>query len=118
MEAPEGLRYVETFLSENEQEGLLGFLRTFPPDQWQWIRFRGNVARRKKMSFGWNYELGNRRVTAAPPFPDSIATLRDRCAKELQLPAELLVQATVTFYPPGSGIGVHKDASLFGDLIC
>lgn len=114
---PEGLRYVPGFLPPEDQAFLLRKLEAIPFDRWQQIWFRGQLARRRKLAFGWNYEPGSRLVEPAPPFPDYLPPLRDRCAAEAGLPAEALVQATMTFYPPGAGIGPHKDAPFFGDEV-
>jgi alkylated DNA repair dioxygenase AlkB len=114
---PEGLRYVPGFLLADEQSALLERLREIRFDQWQQIRFRGQLARRRKLAYGWNYEPSDREVTPAPPIPGYLLPLRDRCALEAGLPPEKLVQATMTVYPPGAGIGAHKDAPTFGDEV-
>jgi len=114
---PEGLRYVPEFLAPEEQSSLLDKVREIRFDQWQQIWFRGQLARRRKLAYGWNYEPSDREMTPAPPMPDYLVPLRDRCAAEAGLPPEKLVQATMTVYPPGAGIGPHKDAPFFGDEV-
>jgi alkylated DNA repair dioxygenase AlkB len=114
---PEGLRYVPEFLAPEEHSSLLGRLREIRFDQWHQVRFRGQLARRRKLAYGWNYEPSDRELTPAPPMPDYLLPLRDRCAAEAHLPPEKLVQATMTVYPPGAGIGPHKDAPYFGDEV-
>jgi alkylated DNA repair dioxygenase AlkB len=115
MEAPEGLRYVETFLGPEEQSDLLRVLTDI--HDWQPIRFRGQVARRRKLAYGWNYDPADRALSPADPFPSFLVPLRDHCAAAAGIPAERLVQSTVTFYPPGAGIGPHRDAPFFGDEV-
>lgn len=117
MNVPEGLRYVPEFLSAREQEFLLKKLRAIGFEEWHQIRFRGQLARRRKLAYGWNYEPGSREVTPAPPLPEFLLPLRVRCAVEAGLPAEKLVQATMTVYPAGAGIGPHKDAPFFGNEV-
>jgi len=114
---PEGLRYLPGFLSGGDQGVLLEKLRAIRFDQWQQIRFRGQLARRRKLAYGWNYEPGSREVTPAPPIPEYLLPLRDRCASEAGLPPGKFVQATMTVYPPGAGIGPHKDAPYFGNEV-
>lgn len=117
MRTPEGLRYVPGFLSAADQTFLLEKLQAIRFDQWQQIRFRGQLARRRKLAFGWNYEPADRELTAAPPIPDYLLPFRERCAAELGIEAEQLAQATLQVYPPGAGIGPHKDAPYFGDQV-
>jgi DNA oxidative demethylase len=114
---PEGLRYVPDFLPPAEQAFLLERLAALGFDEWQQIRFRGQLARRRKIAFGWNYEPGARLLAPASPIPDYLRPLRDRCAAEAGLAPEMLVQVTMTFYPAGAGIGPHKDAPYFGDAV-
>jgi DNA oxidative demethylase len=117
VKVPEGLRYVPAFLSPGDQASLLDQLHDIRFDQWQQIRFRGQLARRRKLAYGWNYEPSDRDLTPAPPIPEYLLPLRDRCAAEAGLPPEKLVQATMTVYPPGAGIGPHKDAPYFGNEV-
>jgi alkylated DNA repair dioxygenase AlkB len=112
-----GLRYVPGFLSPDEHRVLLETLEAIRFDQWQQIRLRGQLARRRKLAFGYNYEPSDRAVSPAPPIPDYLLPLRKRCAVELGVAAESLDQATMQFYPPGAGIGRHKDAPFFGDKV-
>lgn len=117
MKAPEGLRYVPDFLTRREQGWLLEKLRGIGFEEWHQIRFRGQLARRRKLAYGWNYEPGSRKVTAAPALPEFLIPLRERCAIEAGLPPEKLVQATMTVYPKGAGIGPHRDAPFFGNEV-
>jgi DNA oxidative demethylase len=113
----EGLRYVPGFLSAEEQRFLLEKLEAIRFDQWQQVRMRGQLARRRKLAYGYNYEPSDRALSPAPPLPDYLLSLRDRCAAELGAAPETLAQATLTWYPPGAGIGRHKDAPFFGDKV-
>ena len=113
----EGLRYVPGFLSADEQRFLLEKLVAIRFDQWQQVRMRGQLARRRKLAYGYNYEPSDRGLSPAPPIPDYLVPLRDRCAAELGVAPETLAQATMTLYPPGAGIGRHKDAPFFGDKV-
>lgn len=111
---PEGLRYVPDFLSPAEQGALVARLEAIPEPEWELVHFRGNVARRRKISFGVNYQPDSRELRPAPPMPDFLQALRDAATKALGLPSEPFSQASVQWYPPGAGIGAHKDAPMFG----
>ena len=113
----EGLRYVPEFLSPQEQRSLLERLEAIRFDQWQQVRMRGQLARRRKLAYGYNYEPSDRALSPAPPIPGDLLPLRDRFAAELGVAPETLAQATLTYYPPGAGIGRHKDAPFFGDTV-
>jgi DNA oxidative demethylase len=113
----EGLRYVPEYLSPEEQRFLLEKLEAIRFDQWQQVRMRGQLARRRKLAYGYNYEPSDRALSPAPPIPEYLLPLRERCAAELGVSPETLAQATMTYYPPGAGIGRHKDAPFFGDKV-
>ena len=72
------------------------------------------MARRRKLAYGWNYEPSDRRLAPAPPFPDYLYPLRDRCARALDINPETLVQATLTYYPPGAGLDSTKMLRILG----
>jgi DNA oxidative demethylase len=111
---PEGLRYIPGFLEEAAQRRLIAEIEAIPEERWERVRFRGNVALRRKLSFGWNYDPSEREVSEAPPMPAFLRELRDRCLEAVGLPPEPFAQASVQRYPPGAGIGAHKDAPMFG----
>ena len=113
----EGLRYVPDFLSPEEQRSLLEKLEAIRFDQWQQVWMRGQLARRRKLAYGYNYEPSDRALSPAPPIPDYLLPLRDRFAAALGVAPETLAQATLTSYPPGAGIGRHKDAPFFGEPV-
>jgi alkylated DNA repair dioxygenase AlkB len=110
----EGLRYIPDFLGEAAQRSLLARLEATPEEAWERVHFRGNVARRRKLSFGVNYQPDSREIRPAAPMPDFLRELRDAATEAVGLPAAPFEQASVQWYPPGAGIGAHKDAPMFG----
>jgi len=56
-------------------------------------------------------------VVPTDPLPDELVWLRDRAATLAGLESEDLVEALVTRYPPGAGIGYHRDAPRFGPTV-
>lgn len=111
---PEGLKYVPGFLDEARQQELQARLEAIPEEAWGRVRFRGVVARRRKISYGVDYQPEKRAYTPAEPMPDFVADLRDRAASALGLEAARFVQSSLQWYPPGAGIGPHRDAPMFG----
>jgi len=63
---PEGLRDRPDVLDVEDQRRLLARLETIPPESWERVHFRGNVALRRKISFGVNDQPDSRALRPAP----------------------------------------------------
>jgi alkylated DNA repair dioxygenase AlkB len=113
-ELPEGLVYVEEFISEDEERSLLALLEEM---DFHAITMRGQTARRTARHFGLDYAYENGAVTPTDPLPDEMTWLRDRCAELIERDPEDLVQVLISRYPEGAGIGWHRDAPMFGSRI-
>ena len=113
-ELPDGLVYREGFVSAEEERGLLATLGDM---SFAAVTMRGQTARRTVRHFGldYAYETGERVPTE--PLPDAMVWLRDRCAALMERQPADLVQVLVSRYPPGAGIGWHRDAPMFGSKI-
>jgi alkylated DNA repair dioxygenase AlkB len=126
MTSPPGLLYLPDLVTAHEERALVAWLAA--SSDWQQVRFRGQLARRRVLSFGSRYLTQGRRVEAAPPLPPELSGLRDRmvaaaCAKlspELALagrrPADFAL-CSVLHYAPGAGIGWHTDNAIFGPTV-
>jgi alkylated DNA repair protein (DNA oxidative demethylase) len=110
----EGLLYVEDFISVEEERELLGFIETldFRP-----VVMRGQAAKRTVRHFGLDYDYESGELVAADPLPAPLTALRGRCAALIERERSDLVQILVSRYPPGAGIGWHRDAPMFGSKI-
>ncbi len=124
--APPGLLYVPDLITPDEERAMLDWLRAAPG--WQEVRFRGQIARRRILSFGVRYVTQGRTVEPAPPLPPELTWMRDRmvtttCARlgdELALAGRAVADfalCTVLRYAPGAGIGWHTDNALFGPTV-
>jgi DNA oxidative demethylase len=113
-EAPEGLVYQEEFISEEEERELLSLLSSI---QFRAVVMRGQAARRTVRHFGLDYEYERGELVPADPLPDAMLWLRDRCAALMEREPADLVQVLLSRYPPGAGIGWHRDAPMFGSRI-
>jgi alkylated DNA repair dioxygenase AlkB len=113
-ELPEGLTYVEDFISEDEEWSLLAVLDAM---EFRELTMRGQTARRTVRHFGLRYAYETGDVAATDPLPEELVWLRDRCAALVERDPEDLAQVLVTRYPEGAGIGWHRDAPMFGSRI-
>jgi alkylated DNA repair dioxygenase AlkB len=111
---PEGFLYHDEIISTAEESALLDGLRALAFGE---VRMRGQVARRSTIHFGWTYGYESWRVEPGPPLPDFLLGLRARVAPLAAVDAEALAEVLVTHYPPGAGIGWHRDAPAFGVVI-
>jgi alkylated DNA repair dioxygenase AlkB len=75
---------------------------------------RGQTARRVTAHYGWDYGYESWRITPAADPPAILLPLRARAAALIGVAPELLEEVLVTRYPPGAGIGWHRDAPMFG----
>ncbi|HZI53623.1 MAG TPA: alpha-ketoglutarate-dependent dioxygenase AlkB [Chitinophagaceae bacterium] len=106
---PPGFRHVPDFLSEAEENRLLRSISKFDLHP---MIFQGFEAKRKVISFGYDYSFDRRILTKGKPIPPDFQWLLDKTAAQLKIDndfAELLI----TEYPPGAVINWHRDAPPF-----
>ena len=108
---PSGFRYEPDFISADEEAALLAEIRKL---EFAEIRMHGIVAKRRTIHLGWLYGYESWRITPGPPIPDFLLPLQARCAAAAGLAPEALAEALISEYPPGAGIGWHRDAPMFG----
>lgn len=108
---PEGMLYRPEFLSAEEEAALLTRVRELPFAE---IHMHGVTARRRTAHFGWLYGYETWKISPGPPVPDFLLPARERLAALVEVAPEELAEALVTEYPPGAGIGWHRDAPMFG----
>lgn len=114
MEVPEGLFYHPEFITPDEEGSLAELLRRL---EYTEVRMHGVVARRVVRHFGVDYAYESRQVISAEDLPSELEWLRFRCAELATLAPERLVEGLVNNYPPGAGIGWHRDAPMFGSKV-
>lgn len=113
MTLPEGLIYVPGFLTEAEERGVLAVLATV---ELQPYVLHDTPSRRLVRSFGLARVAGAYDVAPAAPIPIELEWLRERSARLMGREPGALAQLLVSRYPPGAGIGWHRDAPQFGDV--
>ena len=111
---PDGLVYEPDFLDANEEAGLLAQISALPVSD---AKYRGFVARRRTMHFGFGYDFTANRLQPAPPLPAFLLPLRERAALWAGVAAEAFEQGLVTEYRRGTPIGWHRDVPQFGIVV-
>jgi alkylated DNA repair protein (DNA oxidative demethylase) len=110
-EHPEGLVYQPDLLTAEEEDEVLGVVEAI---DFREVVMRGQVARRTVRHFGYDYDYESWDLVEAEPLPDGLLVVRERSAALAGVEPDELEQALVTRYPPGAGIGSHRDAPIFG----
>jgi alkylated DNA repair protein (DNA oxidative demethylase) len=77
----------------------------------------GRAARRTVRHFGLDYDYQSRETVPTDPFPEELEWLRARSAELAERAPGELAQVLVSRYPPGAGIGWHRDAPMFGRVV-
>ena len=113
-DVPSGFSCIPDFLSESDERELIRFIETLSFAE---IRMHGVVAKRRTVHFGWLYGYESWKITPGPPIPEALLPLRERAARLIARPADAIEEVLVTDYPPGAGIGWHRDAPMFGPAV-
>ncbi len=114
VEAPDGLVYRSDFLTTAEETDLLTVVEKIDFVE---VRMRGRVARRTVRHFGYHYGYDSWELTPTDAAPEPFDWLRQRAGVLGGVPGEELVEVLVSRYPPGAGIGWHRDAPMFGTTV-
>jgi DNA oxidative demethylase len=81
------------------------------------FRFHGWLGKRLTASYGWRYDFDTGSFARADPIPDWLLPLREKAARFAALAPGDLVQALLTRYDAGAGIGWHRDRSVFEHVV-
>lgn len=109
-----GFDYRDDSVSSAEELALIAGVDSAPLAP---FRFQGWLGKRLTASFGWRYDFEDASFRETAAIPDWLLPLRDRAAAFAGLAPDELVQALVTRYDPGAGIGWHRDRPLFEHVI-
>jgi alkylated DNA repair dioxygenase AlkB len=108
---PEGLLFEPDFLTVAEDNELIDVIRPLPFGE---VRMRGVVAKRRVVHFGLRYAFTSHQLSPASEIPNEFSAIRERAAQVGGVDPGAFSEVLVTEYPPGAGIGWHRDAPPFG----
>jgi alkylated DNA repair dioxygenase AlkB len=111
---PEGFRYEEDIISEADEAALAKSLAALDLKPFE---FHGHLGNRRVTSFGLRYDYARRAVEVTDGFPAFVADLRNKVADFAGRKVDEFQQGGVNEYPPGAGIGWHKDKPQFGVIV-
>src|SRR6201999_2680657 len=111
---PDGLRYAPDLISSAMEKG---FVKTFETLAFKTFDFHGYHGNRRIVSYGYRYDYAGRTLRASDPMPDFLSPLREVASQFSGIAADKLEQALITEYPPGAGIGWHRDKPMFEDVV-
>jgi alkylated DNA repair protein (DNA oxidative demethylase) len=110
----DGLLYKSNFLSPEEEGALIREIQMLPLASFQ---MKGVTSKRQVLHFGWDYNYDAWKIRPAAPLPDFLKRLREQAAGAVREAPEGFEEALINGYPPGAGIGWHRDAPMFGTPI-
>lgn len=111
---PPGLAYADEVMTATEEAALIAQLEGVAVAP---FRFQGWLGKRQTASFGWRYDFEDASFAQTEPIPACLMPLRERAAGFAGLATDDLVQALVTRYDPGAGIGWHRDRPVFDHVV-
>jgi alkylated DNA repair dioxygenase AlkB len=111
---PEGFRYEEDIISKADEAALAKSLATLDLKPFE---FHGHLGNRRVTSFGLRHDYSRRAVRVTDGFPAFVADLQNKVAKFAGRKVDEFRQGGVNEYPPGAGIGWHKDKPQFGVIV-
>jgi alkylated DNA repair dioxygenase AlkB len=107
---PDGFIYHQNFISEAEEHELTREIQKLNLAPFKYYQFTG---KRRTVSFGWEYEFGEKEITTAPEIPEFLLPVRTRAGDLFNIDPNSLVQTSIIEYSTGSPIGWHRDIPHF-----
>jgi alkylated DNA repair dioxygenase AlkB len=106
---PAGFHYLLEFLTETEENALLKSISKLHLHP---LIFQGFEAKRKVISYGYDYSFDQRKITKGDAIPPDFQWVLDKAAERLNIPNNF-EELLITEYPPGAVINWHRDAPPF-----
>jgi len=110
----DGLTYANDAVDETEERALIAAIDAVDLAPFRFQRWLG---KRLTASFGWHYDFEHARMGPAQPIPSWLEPLRHEAARFAGIDTDQLVHVLVTHYPPGAGIGWHRDRPVFDHVV-
>lgn len=111
---PGGFALRNEFISPEEENELVGYFTDLPLSHG---RLGEYFSKRRVYGFGWGYDFRAQKLVPGPPLPAFLVPLARKVAKWLDIPKARVVEALITEYPKGAGIGWHRDNESFEHII-
>jgi len=111
---PDGFIYQPNFISQTEEQELIREIQKLELAPFKYYQF---TAKRRTVSFGWQYEFGTSEITRAPDMPGFLLPLRTRAGTLFSIDPKSLKQISIVEYSTGSPIGWHRDIPQFGVVV-
>ncbi|MEO6536572.1 MAG: alpha-ketoglutarate-dependent dioxygenase AlkB [Candidatus Paceibacterota bacterium] len=111
---PNGFEYHPEFLTADEENALVAAIEKLELRQ---APFREYMANRRIISFGWGYDDRTKSLVPGDPLPEFLSPLTQKLGNFIDLPADHIVEALVTEYQPGTGVGWHRDNESFEKIL-
>ena len=109
-----GLAYRQELVGRDEEAQLVTAIEALDLSP---FKFQGWTGKRLTRSFGWRYDFDERSFEPAGPLPTWLLPLRDAAAAFAGMAADELINALITRYDIGAGIGWHRDRPQFGKVV-
>lgn len=116
-EAPTELAELATardIVSATEEHALIRAIDAAPLTPFRFGPWTGN---RLTASYGFAYDFEANRAVDAAPIPEWLLPLQARLGQAFAIPSSALVQALLTRYDPGAGIGWHRDRPVYSQVL-
>ncbi|HYG54485.1 MAG TPA: alpha-ketoglutarate-dependent dioxygenase AlkB [Burkholderiales bacterium] len=107
---PKGLVYELEFLSPEEERALVEHIKGLPLEE---AKYKAYTARRRTVSYGYEYDFDHLKMHPAPPMPTFLSQLKEKVGDQTGISADAFVHALVTEYRPGVELGWHRDVPEF-----
>ena len=111
---PAGFRYEAEIIDASTEAAVLEHVRALPFREFE---FQGYTAKRRVISFGWQYDFDARRLRKVDDVPEFLRELREHAARFAGMRAADLQHVLVMEYGPGAAIGWHRDKEVFGQIV-
>jgi hypothetical protein len=111
---PEGFGYTPNVISVAEEAD---FVKYFEGLALRPFDFHGFPANRRIFTFGRSYLFAGQKPRADARIPEYFGPLLEIASRVSGPPAEAFQQIMVSEYPPGAGIGWHRDRPPYEDIV-
>jgi alkylated DNA repair dioxygenase AlkB len=112
-ELPSGFHYFPDFISVEEEASLVDLIQKYPLRN---LMFQGYEAKRKVMSFGYDYHFDSKRLTKGIEIPDEFKPIIKKVGIKLNIPVDNIKEILITEYGIGHVINWHRDAQVFDKI--